>query len=386
MKKSHIWLAAFAIVMLALSVTFGVFDFYSAKIGNEVVNAVMKSESSSIQQGNLLLSLGKLQSTVETSENLAGLAVFDIKRDSELKYPLISLGELPAPGRSISVGESYIRTGAFDKVFLRTASKDKIILFSFKFKFIFWSHLVFSISIIGFASAIALLSRKFENARAAERAEVFAYVSKQIEHDIKSPLSALRIVSDIYRRRNQPIELLDSGVLRIEEVISDLRRRADSFKLLEDAVGNADLERFSVDGAAVSVIEEKRLAHPGRNIELVMDGRHEALGSLGDFKRAISNLLNNAIEASAPEQSVSVDISSADGQTLISIADRGQGIPKEIYKRLFERGQTFGKALGSGLGLYHARRVISVMRGTLDLKSEHGKGTVVTIRLPSPMA
>ena len=62
------------------------------------------------------------------------------------------------------------------------------------------------------------------------------------------------------------------------------------------------------------------------------------------------------MEAGGEEKAlVAVSLTAEDGQVLLSIQDRGKGIPADILARLGQQGETHGKAGGSGLGLYHAR-------------------------------
>ena len=69
------------------------------------------------------------------------------------------------------------------------------------------------------------------------------------------------------------------------------------------------------------------------------------------------------------------------GRVLIS-KDTGKGIPPEILAKLGQKGVTYGKAGGNGLGLYHARTMIEGWGGSFTMKSEPGQGTAVLIALP----
>jgi two-component system OmpR family sensor kinase len=75
--------------------------------------------------------------------------------------------------------------------------------------------------------------------------------------------------------------------------------------------------------------------------------------------------------------------SSADGVwALISVTDRGPGIPQEVRRRLFERFATGPGSQGLGLGLYLARRVADAHGGTLTVQSAAGMGATFTFALP----
>jgi len=110
---------------------------------------------------------------------------------------------------------------------------------------------------------------------------------------------------------------------------------------------------------------------------------HFAAVQAVEFKRLLSNLVNNAVEAFGEGSgTVSVGLSSRDGCVLVSVHDNGKGIPPEVLAKLGRRGETHGKGGGSGLGLYHARTSAESWGGSLEITSEVGKGTTTTVLLP----
>ena len=83
---------------------------------------------------------------------------------------------------------------------------------------------------------------------------------------------------------------------------------------------------------------------------------------------------------------MTVSLSSDNGKIFLVIKDNGKGIPPEILIKLGQRGETHGKAGGSGLGLFHARTTAESWGGSLVITSELGKGTTVKIKLPKAEA
>ena len=141
------------------------------------------------------------------------------------------------------------------------------------------------------------------------------------------------------------------------------------------------------------VVSEKRLqfrSHSRVEIELRLDASSYGLFAAVqpvEFKRLISNLVNNAVEAFGESSgAVSVGLSSRDGHAIVSVQDNGKGIPPEVLARLGQRGETHGKAGGSGLGLHHARTSAESWGGRLELASEVGKGTTATLVVPLAIA
>lgn len=98
-----------------------------------------------------------------------------------------------------------------------------------------------------------------------------------------------------------------------------------------------------------------------------------------DLTRVISNILNNAIEASLNSKNpIAVSVSDGANVTL-TIKDGGDGIAPELLHKLGEKGVTHGKHHGKGLGLYHAKSCLLQWGGTLTLDSHQGAGTTVTL-------
>jgi signal transduction histidine kinase len=70
------------------------------------------------------------------------------------------------------------------------------------------------------------------------------------------------------------------------------------------------------------------------------------------------------------------------GYVRIDFKDTGTGMPDEVKKKIFEPFMTYGKKHGTGLGMAIVKKVIDDHHGTIDIESEMGHGTTITIRLP----
>ena len=105
-----------------------------------------------------------------------------------------------------------------------------------------------------------------------------------------------------------------------------------------------------------------------------------------ELKRALSNIIDNAVEAIKGAGKVTVRIATEGSQIIRSVSDQGEGIPDELQSRIGERGFTHGKPAGNGLGLYHARQTVESAGGALGIRSALGVGTTIDIRLPRAAA
>jgi light-regulated signal transduction histidine kinase (bacteriophytochrome) len=112
------------------------------------------------------------------------------------------------------------------------------------------------------------------------------------------------------------------------------------------------------------------------------DRATELRGGVGQIRQALANLISNAIDASPLGGSLAIHIFHNGTTAGFSVQDSGPGIPHEIRGRLFEPFFTTKGDLGNGLGLYITREILEQHQGRLEVTSEPGAGTTMTIALP----
>ncbi|MBI4351613.1 MAG: sensor histidine kinase [Elusimicrobia bacterium] len=216
-----------------------------------------------------------------------------------------------------------------------------------------------------------------------ERQTAIASMAAQVAHDIRSPLAALGAAAKgLEQLPAEQRSLIEGSVCRMQGIADDLLRRYRA----PGAETKAKPVVTALHGLIEQVIAEKRLQHkyrPGVKIEFTSEAA-DAKASIEpkEFQRLISNLVNNSVEAFEKPGTVSLALAALDGRVVIEIRDDGKGIPPDILAKLGRKGETHGKAGGTGLGLYHARTTVENWGGSLKLSSEPGKGTAVTIELP----
>lgn len=210
-----------------------------------------------------------------------------------------------------------------------------------------------------------------------------AELAEQVAHDIRSPLAALEAASSgAYRAPTEKDDVIREAVVRMREVAENLLepRRAGPTLHAQRAL------RADISAVIVAVLAEKQAAS-SRSLEFETSDSAPP-GSIvradaGDLKRILSNLLQNAIEATNERGCVTLTLAAgADKAVILSIRDDGIGISPAILPKLGQRGATFGKKGGTGLGLYHARTTVASWGGRLEIESEADKGTTVMIILP----
>lgn len=230
-----------------------------------------------------------------------------------------------------------------------------------------------------------------EHRTAAAVRQNLAELASQVAHDIRSPLAALdSVIKDVSQLPEEKRILVRSAVSRIHDIANDL---IDRNRGLRAAVAPAQsaaepFTRELLSSHVAPLITEKRLQLRSR-IGISIDARLDsaAYGLFADiqpmeFKRVLSNLIDNAVEALGGKGGVQVILACEEDQVLLKVQDNGKGIPPEVLKRLGGRGETYGKPGGSGLGLHHAKTSVESWGGSLGLESEVGRGTTVTVMLP----
>lgn len=216
-----------------------------------------------------------------------------------------------------------------------------------------------------------------QQALETERAAAFRESARRFAHELKNPLTPIRFA--VARlRRSAPDELRDTVDVLAEES-ERLEAMARSFaqfgRLPDGAPADLDIAELVTRVAQHTVPEWLTLTlHCEPGLPLVR-GFHEPL------VRAVSNVLLNAVDACAPDDSVDIRVQTEGPMIAIAVADSGRGIAPEVQPHIFDPYVTT-KPAGTGLGLAIARQTIQAHQGTIDVESTVGQGTIMTIRLP----
>lgn len=222
-------------------------------------------------------------------------------------------------------------------------------------------------------------------------------LASQVTHDIRSPLSALNVaMSDLNSLPETTRLIIRSSIQRIQDIANNLsikRRR----QLNLDDTDSKELHPQLLSSCIEEIISEKRMhfrSQLGINIEGNLVNSYGLFASINliEFKRVLSNTINNAIEASEKGQgNIVVHLGAINASELqIVVEDDGKGIPPEILSKLGNKGASFGKEnnkhSGHGLGLHHAKSTIESWNGSFKVESEVGLGTKVIFTLPKVTA
>ncbi|WGL61176.1 HAMP domain-containing sensor histidine kinase [Pigmentibacter sp. JX0631] len=226
---------------------------------------------------------------------------------------------------------------------------------------------------------------KFEVSKQLE----ISKIAVQVAHDIKSPILALNMFFEkekIFLPEESRI-IIRNSIQRIQDIANNLIfKHQESNKKNNDRLNN--LSTHLVSSIIHSLVSEKRIQF--RNlIDINIEEKflHNSYGlfasiQINEFKTILSNLINNSVESFDEKKgNIYVTLNESDGKICISIEDNGKGIKSDLIPKIVEKGESFGKPNGNGLGLYHAKETLKSWGTFLEIESELMKGTKISIYL-----
>src|SRR5436309_6473550 len=215
----------------------------------------------------------------------------------------------------------------------------------------------------------------------AERLRAFREVARRVAHEIKNPLTSMRIAVDQLRRVAAPAHSPMAAAAEVMAAETDrlarlAREFADFGRLPEGPKSEVDLVELLDDLGRTAV-------PPGVEVSVRADGGPRTIsGHYDPLRRGFGNLMRNASEAMGGCGSIEIAVN-GDGQGLVvTLADHGPGIPAELRQRVFEPYFTTKQA-GTGLGLALVRHTIEAHGGTLTVFETPGGGATFSIVLPA---
>lgn len=214
-------------------------------------------------------------------------------------------------------------------------------------------------------------------------------IAEQVAHDIRSPLAAINTaLFDVSSIPESKRIMIKNAAKRINDIANNLLLQSKNNFSVENSVHvDDDIQSELISVLLDNIIAEKKYEFPNiqLNIELVVsDGSYDCFAkiNLGSFKRVLSNLINNSIEAIPSDGMVNLAIKSDGSNVYISISDNGCGIPPDILPKVTEQGFSFNKKNGAGFGLSYAKQYIEQLNGRINIQSKINIGTEILISLP----
>ena len=193
-------------------------------------------------------------------------------------------------------------------------------------------------------------------------------------HELRTPLSRIRLGIELLRSDDPERRAT------LEQDITELDSLIDEILLMSRLDAGTDLEhRDQVDLVALAAEECAR--YPDCDLS---GSAPEVTGDARLLRRAIRNLLENAFTHGGPP--VTVAVSAGQDEIVLTVADRGPGVPLADQDRVFEpffRGSDRQNVRGYGIGLALVRQIAELHGGSVSIRSAPGEGTAIDMRLPT---
>jgi signal transduction histidine kinase len=211
-----------------------------------------------------------------------------------------------------------------------------------------------------------------------------------VAHDLRTPLTAVRGTAELALRTERDPAAYRDALGRVAEAAAAAQDTLDTIlDVAEAEAGALALDLSAVDLAAVAtgVADLYELVAEQKGVALTVEAL-APVGVLGDerrLRRAIANLVDNAVKYTPPGGRVDVVVESTEGEGKVTVHDTGVGIAEEERARVWDRlyrGERTRNERGLGLGLGLVRAIAEAHGGRVALEGKAGEGSTFTLRVP----
>lgn len=218
----------------------------------------------------------------------------------------------------------------------------------------------------------------------SEREEAWREMAKQVAHEIKNPLTPMRLTVQSFQMRFNPND--KNYKEKLAEFSKTMITQIDTLTSIASAFSNfakmptqqkESLNVIEVVKNATEIFTENYIEFHSKEENII------ALLDKTQLIRIITNLIKNAVQAlsNTKDKLIEVCVKKQGNQVLITVKDNGKGIENEHKKHIFEPKFTT-KSSGMGLGLAMIKNIIETYKGKITFTSEINKGTTFYITLP----
>ena len=253
-----------------------------------------------------------------------------------------------------------------------------------------WGLIVSSIAIVLLLAGVLLyLVRTMFRQKTLE--EMRRDFTHNITHELKTPISVAVTATDALRnfsadadpdRRSRYLEIVETQLTQLSTMVEHILSvsvEGREYKYNPTVVYLSDVISQLTQGAGMNIGKKPAFNMDcAENIKIMADEFH--------IKNLLATVIDNAVKYSA-DPVVDIRVTEESNNVTIQIEDNGCGISKEHLSHVFEKFYRvptgdIHTVRGYGLGLYYAKQVVELHKGTITMNSRVGKGTIVTIRLP----
>jgi len=239
--------------------------------------------------------------------------------------------------------------------------------------------------------------RARELADALERQKAHDHAKDQfiqnVAHDLRTPVAIARgyaellsngTLGDLQPDQQEPAAIVTRRLKMLSSLVGDIDA------LFQAEAASPDFATIDITTLARNAANEFQTLARDANVTLSADLPQSYIHVSGDLvrlRRALDNLLNNALKFTPEDQSITLRVRQQDTRVILEIIDTGIGIPADKLTRIFDRFYQVPSSLsrrqgGHGLGLSLVKQIVEAHHGTIEVTSQLGAGSTFRINLP----
>jgi two-component system OmpR family sensor kinase len=210
-----------------------------------------------------------------------------------------------------------------------------------------------------------------------------------VSHELRSPLARLQLAVALGRQQPEQFENMMGRVEKESQRLDTLVGELLTLSRLEAAVDNIEQDYFDVMGLVSLICSDAEFEGKELGKSVTFDTGSECLlkGSIELLRRAIENIIRNAVFYTAENSRVSVSLIERPTELILTVSDEGSGVKEVELSQLFLPFVRIGHVQNSdipgyGLGLAIAARAIALHKGTIQAMNRESGGLCITVRLP----
>ncbi|MBV7270118.1 sensor histidine kinase [Winogradskyella luteola] len=219
----------------------------------------------------------------------------------------------------------------------------------------------------------------------SEREQAWREMAKQVAHEIKNPLTPMRLSVQSFQRKFNPED--ENIHQKVDEYSNTLIQQIDTMSSIASAFSNFAkmpaqksevLDVVHIVKLALDIFNEHYITFEAEEEEII------AKFDRTQLIRVVTNLVKNGIQAiseNSKNPRINVKVFSEDRNVKVTIEDNGSGISEENSAKVFEPKFTT-KTSGMGLGLAMVKNIVETYNGSITFVSQQGKGTIFTVTFP----
>lgn len=213
-------------------------------------------------------------------------------------------------------------------------------------------------------------------------------------HEFKTPISSIKIAADVVAKH--AIDVDNPRIQKYADVIRTQNNRLNSqvekvlnIAKVEDGTFSIKKEEFDLSSLVSDIVNNESIKLSEGTITMVIPETPKLISADRlHLTNVIYNLIDNGIKYSDDTPSITVEVRDQGKETTLSISDEGVGISKDNQKAIFEKFYrvptgNVHNVKGFGLGLFYVKNICKSHGWKVQLKSQEGQGTTVTITIPN---